>query len=751
MRASRIIVGALLATCSLARGEVVTRRWGPLAKGATMEILAGKEGKIVKFNLSGLPTGARIYRADLVLLRSGPILGNEEDAMVKVEVYPVSGGARVPPVGGKPLALRGPWFDHLDATEAVRARTAQFLVKAYPRWVPGATYLDVAYDGQAENLPPAVKGLKVLHRGGLTFITWQEIEDPLGAKVPTLDELKAVVKQIEATRQVRYRIYRHRERIDGKSIAEAELLAEVAPLSGYNVRGVSTDHAVHQRQLRAVEDGPYARSIAADPFNVSPDTPEMGAVPVRRLAIEDGEPLPASVGLYVHQPEKAGQACYAVVTCVDGVANMRDLAQGSSLAEPVAEEVGPGEPVFQNVEDLKVFYDYPGQRLHYAQWCSPTGGGAPLANLPNQCCNWSVFVPPAATGKEPLALGIYFQDWRGLYLRPRWPHKGDQVLIATDDSPWPSFGYGYHEALGTLKSFAEGAVHDYTAARIVAFVAWVQRKFTIDPARISCHGVGTLAGTAALHYGLRHADRVAWIVAGYFDASPGTCPETVQSGERALKTHLPQLEAVWGKRQWDIKNAAGVSIWKDRDLTARVRANPKVSLPFLSIGAGTLSPVWTQQVPFMKALLEARQPFISEFDWGGSPPRYAPEYVRRDRLMPAVVPDKIEFASRSYWAEGKVQYSSGGSINAGLSWDPQTIVDTPDRLEVDGRFGGAVTLRNAQQFRLKPGEKVAWVLDTGRRETKRTGDAAADEHGLVTIPGAGQGKLVLTRLGAVPQ
>ncbi|MBM4032448.1 MAG: hypothetical protein FJ291_11765, partial [Planctomycetes bacterium] len=617
MKAHGIALGALLAAWSAARGEVATRRFRPAA---------GQAEKVLKFDLSGLPAGARLFRADLVLVRSGPVMGNEDDAMVKVEVHTVPGGTGVSPVGSKPLALRGPWFDRLDATEAVRAACrvpraqAEFTVKACPKLAAEATCLDVVYEGKAENPPPAIKGVKALHRGGLTFITWAEIEDPLGGKTPTLDELKAAIRKMS---QVCYRVYRHSGRIDAKTIAEAELLAEVAPLSGYNARGVSTDHVIHQRQLRAIDDGLYARSIAPDPFKVSPDTPELGALPVRRLAIEDGKPLPPGVGLYVHRPEKAGRAFYAVVACVDGVANMREP---SGLDAPVAEEVGTGEPVFQNVEDLKVFYDYAGERRHYVQWCAP-----PLANLPNRYYNWSLFsgtgVPPVgvtgkmpvppqdarATKTEPLALGIYFQDWRGFYLRPRWPHKGDQVFIATDDSPWPSFGYGYHEALGTLKSFGEGAVRDYTGARIDAFVAWTRKKFAIDPARISCHGLGTLGGTAAVQYAFRHVvvggtspsrdtrrgdtPPTAWVVAGYFDASPGTCPATVASDKRELKTHLPQMEAVWGKREWDLKTASGtgvppVSIWRDRDLTAWVRANPKASLPFLSIGAGTLSPVW---------------------------------------------------------------------------------------------------------------------------------------------------------------
>jgi len=122
MKASRAVVLALLAAWSLAEGEVVTRRWRPPAKDARVEVLPGKERKILKLDLSSLPVGARVYRADLVLPRSGPVLGNEEDAMVKVEVYPVfaAAGQEAKPTG-KPLALRGPWFDRLDATEAARA------------------------------------------------------------------------------------------------------------------------------------------------------------------------------------------------------------------------------------------------------------------------------------------------------------------------------------------------------------------------------------------------------------------------------------------------------------------------------------------------------------------------------------------------------------------------------------------------------------------------------------------------------
>ena len=206
------------------------------------------------------------------------------------------------------------------------------------------------------------------------------------------------------------------------------------------------------------------------------------------------------------------------------------------------------------------------------------------------------------------------------------------------------------------------------------------------------------------------------------------------------------MEAVWGRRAWDLPTAGGVSIWKDRDLTSVVKAGPDRALPFFSIGAGTLHPVWRQQVPFLKALLEARQPMIAEFDWGGSPPPYAPAGVRRDGLMPAVSPERMEFADRDYWKDATVKYSSGGSINAGLRWDPGTAVDAPDRLAIEGRFGGTVTIRGARRFKLRPGEEVSWTIETGPHRERREGRARADERGLVSVPGVGEGRIVLTRL-----
>ncbi len=631
-------------------------------------------------------------------------------------------------------------------------------VKGFPNWLKDSTRLEVTFEGKLPGkLPPAVKDLEVLHRAGQTFITFKEIADPFGGKPVTLRQLRQAREEAEAARRVRYRIYRHDKPIDAKSLAQAELLAEVEPFSGFNLRGVSLDRLIYQHQLRAVEDSSFARKIAGGPFRgYRPGMPEMAEVEVSRLAVEDGEPLPPGIGLYVHHPAKeapnrdsgdleaTGKAHYAVVAVVDGTAGTRDVRSTA-----VEEGIGPGEPVFQGVENLKVFYDYPGQRRRYVQWCAP-----PLSHLPNQYHNWGVYVPTAAGEGKPLALGIYFHDWQGLYLRPYWPHPKDMILISPQEHPRPTFAYGYHEALDTLRPFAAGAIHDYTARRIDAFVEWLCGKFSIDKARMSCHGSGAYGGSSAIAYALRHPQRVALVVAGAFDANPGSVEPIIQIDRNRQRTHLKALEAVWGKKEWKLKTADGKSIWEDRDMVAFVKAQPKLHLPFMSLGTGSQHSTWPQENALLKALMAARQPFRTDFTWGGQAPHFGPMYVRRDKPMLAAVPTADELAKTSWykdahWQQAATGYWGGGlaTINMGLGWKIDDIVDTPERLEIDGYAGGQATVRNVQAFKLKPGEKVRWQVKGERRPYDQSGEAAADKYGLLTVPGF-RGRLIVTRMGA---
>ncbi|KKL25894.1 hypothetical protein LCGC14_2400720, partial [marine sediment metagenome] len=322
------------------------------------------------------------------------------------------------------------------------------------------------------------------------------------------------------------------------------------------------------------------------------------------------------------------------------------------------------------------------------------------------------------------------------------------------DGPWRSFAYGYHESLGTLRPFSEGSIHDYTARRIDAFVGWLCEGFAVDKARMSSHGSGAYGGTSAIAYALRRPQRFALVVAGAFDASPKSVRPIIQIGRNRRRTHLPAMEAVWGKKAWDLKTAEGKSIWEDRDMAAFVRTHVKVHLPFMSLGTGSQHTTWPQENALLKALMSARQPFRTDFTWGGQAPHFGPMYVRRDKLMLAVVPTeeqlkKTTWYGNAHWQQAATGYWGGGNatINMAANWQIDDIVDTPDRLAVSGSASGRVTLRNVQAFKLEPGEKVRWETTTGRRGQDRSGSAVADQHGLLTVPGF-RGRLILTKAAA---
>ncbi|KKL54017.1 hypothetical protein LCGC14_2269620, partial [marine sediment metagenome] len=431
-----------------------------------------------------------------------PVDGRSDDALVNAEVSPLAWAlpGAAAPSPAKPLALVGPWFDGFDVTETLGKRAGNpsanlgLYVKALPGWQPETTRLEIMYEGKGRSAPKPVTGLKVVHRAGQTFITWTEIEDKVGKDAATWGKMQALMKDMDATFRVRYLVFRHTAPITGRTIAQAKLLGRVKPLSAYNTRGRSVEELVALIRRRAMNDIALSRKLAKAGLRYSPDSPEMAEVVIKRLAIADGKPLARNAGLYVHSPTKAGKAYYAVVASSNGSANL----SAAATVGPVTETVGPGEPVLQEPADVTVFYDYPGKRHQYVQWTGP-----PLSNLPNQYYNWSVYLP--ANPPKPTPVRIAFTSNK--FIKPGVRHRTDTILISGQDRPIWSSWYGYHESLGTLKSFKQGIVQPYTTRRMFAFVDWVMGKFNGDPKRLSAVG-----GTDALYYGVRHGDKFAYVL-----------------------------------------------------------------------------------------------------------------------------------------------------------------------------------------------------------------------------------------------
>jgi len=677
----------------------------------------------------------------------------------------LNGGNGVEVVGLKPLA---PWYNSFDVTELTRrwaaasGRAGVLQLRGVSKVKPESIRLLVTYEGKPANVPPQVKGLNAFHRAGQTFITFQEIDDRSADASPRWADLKTKLDKMDAEKTVRYLVFRHGRPITAKNVAQAELLARVKPMSGYNVRGRSVDELITIVRKQAVDDAVLARRLArtSELKRYTPNHPAMAGVPIGRLAIEDGKPLPPKTGLYVHHPDVGFvdapahpklKAYYAVVASVDGVANTRDFAADNSLAKPVDETVGAGVPVLQGAVNVTVFFDYPGQRLRYVQWAA-----LPLANLPNQYYNWGVFVPRDYGAAGPRRLSIFFHDGNQRYLKMPWPHRQDRVIIAPHDAPFPSFGIGYNNALGTLRPLKQGVVRPFFRRRVDAVLEWATKKFDADTGRISCGGGGYWGGTAALQYGIRRPGRIAYVMAdGSPDPDPARTPDTYvqypwRKG-RPRRTPRGAIDRVWGRPEWKLKAESGKTIWEEAGLPAFVRAG-KHPLPYLSLGSGSMSVTWKQQTHLMIAYKQTGNAFMSQFYWGGTGHIPLPAGAfepRTDRPMLACWPlgyhPNAAFFDK-YFFTGVRGYGGGSRLNNRIRWESETIVDTAEKLEMTiyseprisyaGSVTAKTTVRNAQNFKPAPGEKLKWsaAAAKGSRGKPQRGEITVDKDGLIVIP-----------------
>jgi len=519
-----------------------------LPKGLTLLKTAGGDG-VVRFSLSAVPAGAKVLRAELLMFRTGAVTGLDDEALVDPAIVrlaePIKDGGKPAPAGG-PLALPGPWYDRFDATDAVRAArragSVDFLVKAFPLWNAEATCLDVAVAGKPKAAPPAVTGLRVLHRSGQTFITWMEIEDVLGKARCRWGELRGVLGKIDNKRQVRYAVYRGDKPITAKTLDAAERIAIVAPLSCWNVNGRNIEQPIDEALTR------YALIHHQwNPFvNASVDGPYGLDCRMQRLVIDEtpdgapAKPLPAGSGLYVHTTKQKGKFYYAVVTCIDGVQNTAALSAANSLAKPVAESPADPKPVLQGVLPPRPYWDYKEDRRHYVRWVAP-----PLGNLPCQYYNWAVAVPRKGARGAAMELSLH-RDGHAYY-RTQYRIDRSSVVVIPHDFPLRTWWFGYHESQGTLRSFRQGAVHPYTERRILSFMDWVAARWPVDRSRTIVTGMNDGAAAAARRLKARYPKVFARCVAR----------------SRGRGGYARSMEPLWGKAAWRLKTPDGKSVWSE--------------------------------------------------------------------------------------------------------------------------------------------------------------------------------------------
>ena len=292
------LAGAMLLTLELLcgadvlRGEVVIKTWSASPRGAqpgTVKI-AGPE---IEIDLEALAAGTKVHAARLVVFRD-TIDGTMDEALQPIEILAAPDGS------GKPLELLPPWYDAFDVTAAVRSaltgtpRKLRLRAKPFPKWQPDKTCLEVTYEGPAEPGLPQVRGLKIGHRAGQTFITWTEVDRRVPNDKVTWGELQKLLDEADQTNRIRYRVYRHGAPITARRWPRRSSWPKCKPLSGYNVRGRSVDQLMTIVRRRAIDDLELAKKLAREGYfaKYNPEMPEMAEVAINRFAIDDAKPLP---------------------------------------------------------------------------------------------------------------------------------------------------------------------------------------------------------------------------------------------------------------------------------------------------------------------------------------------------------------------------------------------------------------------------------------------------------------------------
>ena len=666
-----------------------------------------RAGKTIEVELSAMPKEATVIRAILRPGRDERWAHEQREKPVKVTAVGSDQG----------LAFLPPRFTAFDATaavaEAVRSGAGKvaFEVISLPGYQPERTRLDVTCTLRAKHEIPLVKGIRAWHRAGQTFITWSECDPPMTAEEITFREWRASQEKLQAnSREVHYRIYRSSEPFNAVTIAKAELVDEVGPLTCWNADYYGTDPKDEQKVLRYV--------------------------------VEEGkEPLAPGTGLYVHSPKQAGRAYYAVSMALNGEEELSTFEAGNATGKPVEETVGQGYPVLQRVVKPEGEFLYvPGATLYYyVRWEAP-----PNCNLPSSPYDYLVALP--ANLREPAPVGLHLHCWGGsLNGGYGWWYDAAQgaILVSTNQIPY-DWWTGYHEHRGTWKSWSEGVVRDYTQTRLMSFLDWVGTRWKVDTNRVFTAG-SSMGGSGSPNLGIRRADRIAWVVSWVGVHDPARSPQFKGS-----------YEAVYGNLDWrpmyqDGKTPA-FSYFNDEWF---LRQNPVLDTPLIcfSNGKNDGGIGWPQARDFWKALQDTRRPHV--FVWGQAGhgqrallPGPQPEErelgvdVRLDRTLPAFTKCSLDGNPGSGDpADGDPE----GQSNLYLYWDSSAggIVDEAGGWALTLRLCEKapkaectvdVTPRRCQHFGPRPGEKLRWQnTSLSGNQVAQSGEVVADQWGLVTV------------------
>jgi len=733
MRRMAVSCTMLLAVAACGRAGVVSERWGPRGASCThpgtLQIdRSGAQLRLI-FDLSVLPAGQGIHHASLTCFT--------QDNTQPIEP------AEIASPEGKPLRLEAPWYRGFDATEAVRAAKGRLVltVKRFDGLDAGRTFLDVRYEGTAAAVPEQVTGVKAAHHDGQTFIVWKELpafrpapekiiwvnrfasaqKDEQLAKGPgkghlgrpnlpaitikTLRDLQGLdsksagravrIFRVRKVPDVRYRVYRHTEKITPANIAQAELLGEKGPLNAYDEHMKRIDYRGEFLNQNEIAD-----SI------------------IPTWCYDEYKPVFPGEGLFVHTPTKAGRFYYAVTSVLAGTENLSAFGEGNSLTAPVQERPAAPKPVLQRIQLNKYNKNVP--EYWFVFWPAP-----PLANLPGRPYHIIVTVPNTFKQGDPMIISPFGRMFNVVNHLVKIPSKDSLRLFV--QNPIGYFGtLCYSSGYETLRSFRKSKVDYFGERYLLSTIRWCQDKW--KPQRSGLHGTD-------LHFCVRHPEIFGYLSFGTYTA---TYDSQWAPGWGSLQRYL-------GPRETAV-TVDGLPAWQQFNLSWYVKTYPGRDIPFLFLVSGTGKDGghtsefgWQDDPRGWAGLRDARQGFVAFW----TRPRSQQVYrtiprMKWESTMPAFSNCSLD---NNPGSGDPADGDPFGQINGWLLWQSEDIVDEPNRWEMTVYVTGDcpedsctvdITPRRCRKFKPTPGQKFRWANTSGGKEI-RSGAVEADRHGLVTL------------------
>jgi chitodextrinase/pimeloyl-ACP methyl ester carboxylesterase len=573
-------------------------------------------------------------------------------------------------------------------------------------------YLQITYQVQHTNHQSQPTNINAFHRAGQTFVTWTEL--------PYEGQFYDML----------YRVYRHTQPVNAENLADAEMIAEVNQLSGYNAR---------RSEVRK-EDHNY--KINPNGSEISDDT-----------------------GLFVYTTKVNGNFYYAVTSVMEGNENINDFNEQNSIQMPVPESVDLPVAICQAVVNdngklVQEFVHWATDRMSYK-----VGHGF----------NFMINVSPEYNSDTPAPIEImlggrsttYYNSWASrnmVTIRP------DDYLPPTRNFPYDGYQYdnlqtwwsGCRNNYKTQTKRSDGIFIPYTENRILYTIAFVKKYYNIDNDRVYVRG-GSMGGTGAMSFGLKYPDVVASV-----HAVVG-CPnwrfnfhEVDENYQVTREGWRNEGKILWGDFDDTVLHENGTPMWDW--MNAGWYAKNHKELPFLAMDNGKLdgSIVFFPMPGFYKDMKDSRHGFCARFYDGGHSGYLSPfathfGSIVKDESFPAFQNMRIDndpgdiheptgMALLNSFSPRIFSGDSSGEINGyrSIQWarelyqfdssDIDDMVDQADRYEITLRVENNcdadtvitdITPRRLQHFVITQGFPYYW-------ENKRLTSGAIIQNGIVT-------------------